>query len=1064
MIEVRSLGDAEIQVGDVLVTPTSPRKFAILLYLAAERGRRIARMQLQELAFDDLPEAGAGHSLRETIYQLRQAGVPIDGDKNGLIIPSHKVRWDIDSVLNGAELTRDQLLAIERGFLPNAHRSRSAAFLEWLDRHRAAVALNLTGALLREISRRKSCSDWQLTIAAARACLSLDPFNEEATLALAEALALTGSKTRAVALLDEYLAEVGKTSAELKLPAAVLRRRISERVDDSYRASLITPLFGRLDELTSLRRGLESAVAGEPACAVVTGEPGIGKTRLAEEFAEFAQLRGTTVCRIAMHAPDKLRPLSAFIDLVPKFLEMPGALGCASESLAALERLRRAKAGDISELSMSALDIRFAELVRATADLVDALAMERPLLVVIDDAQFLDEPSVQTLTRILSPSTSLRFMVVFTTRAPRDLLGALSHVRSLNVVKLEPLPSDTASSLVRYAFDQLQRDASPNLAVRIAEAASGNPLFALTLAAQCSTSGDHFSIPHSLGDLIGRRIESVSPGGLAVLATAVTLGQHATATRLSACLDVSQFELLQSVSELVDSGLVRAGADGVHATHPLVAEVLGSRLPTITRQLANAKVAAVMQREADATASPALLWHAAECWIAAGDETNGFRSLRACADYALTIGRVGEAAHTLSRACSLKIEDRALLDGLTALVRVAHLAGESQIVFDTASRLKKLGRAPTHDDIELAEISAMMLAYVDSEGPVDKLLACVDACDSGAHHRLSAASWLLKYADLVGRPELLVAAQRACESLVASPEDSILHLEFRMVLASATDRCDESIQLAEDLIEATSAMAAAEQFRFRRNAAVALLRAGATARSLHILSEVYAAAQAMDCLQNRAMIAVHLASVYEDMSMDGVADGWHATGLEALREARVRQRPLHFFVYEIDRAIARERYLEAARLYDEAAFSGMFDRGPLTRRWRLVIESRLHTAESEPSKVDVRRALMIARSGVRSMSGIRDAEVCCGIAALVKVAHVARARTLLRNYLEKERRDRRILTRSLEAWRRSLFTDQPLGGDHTRWAPDSALLDVDVPTGSADSPAFFGEISADGAF
>src|SRR4029079_16760302 len=69
MIFVHTLGTASIDVGSCSITPTSPRKFALLLYLAAERGRRIPRSVLQELIFPDQAERNARHSLRELIYQ-----------------------------------------------------------------------------------------------------------------------------------------------------------------------------------------------------------------------------------------------------------------------------------------------------------------------------------------------------------------------------------------------------------------------------------------------------------------------------------------------------------------------------------------------------------------------------------------------------------------------------------------------------------------------------------------------------------------------------------------------------------------------------------------------------------------------------------------------------------------------------------------------------------------------------------------------------------------------------------------------------------------------------------
>jgi len=105
MIFVHTLGTASIDVGSCSITPTSPRKFALLLYLAAERGRRIPRSILQDLIFPDQAERNARHSLRELVYQLRQVGVEIDPrpDAVELITP---VRLDYDAALDDKPLIR----------------------------------------------------------------------------------------------------------------------------------------------------------------------------------------------------------------------------------------------------------------------------------------------------------------------------------------------------------------------------------------------------------------------------------------------------------------------------------------------------------------------------------------------------------------------------------------------------------------------------------------------------------------------------------------------------------------------------------------------------------------------------------------------------------------------------------------------------------------------------------------------------------------------------------------------------------------------------------------------
>src|SRR4051812_30020310 len=94
MVIVHTLGEAVIDAGDLRITPASARKFALLLYLSSEPGRRISRLALQELIFPDQVDKNARHSLRELAYQFRQHGVFLDSDPDGIALRPDSVVSD----------------------------------------------------------------------------------------------------------------------------------------------------------------------------------------------------------------------------------------------------------------------------------------------------------------------------------------------------------------------------------------------------------------------------------------------------------------------------------------------------------------------------------------------------------------------------------------------------------------------------------------------------------------------------------------------------------------------------------------------------------------------------------------------------------------------------------------------------------------------------------------------------------------------------------------------------------------------------------------------------------
>src|SRR4051812_18871231 len=179
MLLVRALGAAEICVGDHRITPTSARSFALALYLAAERGRRLSRVALQELIFPAQGTTNAAHSLRQLLYKLRADGAQLTSDAQTVILAEEGVESDYGAAMAAQSLSREQLESLQGGFLPGYEPDVSSAFHEWLSAHRAKVELAFRRILLPQLSEAKARVDWDTAEQVARACLALDPLNEE---------------------------------------------------------------------------------------------------------------------------------------------------------------------------------------------------------------------------------------------------------------------------------------------------------------------------------------------------------------------------------------------------------------------------------------------------------------------------------------------------------------------------------------------------------------------------------------------------------------------------------------------------------------------------------------------------------------------------------------------------------------------------------------------------------------------------------------------------------------------------------------------------------------------
>src|SRR5581483_9326193 len=126
----------------------------------------------------------------------------------------------------------------------------------------------------------------------------------------AEALALAGSKSAALGVLDGYLEDVGAEQPQLQHIPLVLKRRISERVpEDTYRAADERLFVGR-EEAMSLLTSLGAATrAGNQQVLLLWGAPGIGKTRLLAEYDAFTALQGGLTLSLSAQPHDRYRPL-----------------------------------------------------------------------------------------------------------------------------------------------------------------------------------------------------------------------------------------------------------------------------------------------------------------------------------------------------------------------------------------------------------------------------------------------------------------------------------------------------------------------------------------------------------------------------------------------------------------------------------------------------------------------------------------------------------------------------------------------------------------------------------
>ena len=782
MIHVRTLGSAEVLAGEHRITPESAMLFALALYLSVSEGQRVQRSRLLELFWADGSDGSQRHALRQLLYRLRLRGFPVSLDGDELFVAAGDVDSDIERVLapGWPDEAAPAEIQVAASVLPGYDPPMPEPFREWLDELRSRVNSQYRRAALRQIDAARRDGRWRDVDEWARRCLQCDPLNEEATLAHAEAIAMGGSKVRALEIIDEYLKELGDRERVIGLPAKVLRRRVSESAPVRGRTEQeIIPLTGRAREIARLTDMLNGTLCGHGAAVFIVGAAGIGKSRLAQELRATAAMRGWRTLSTRLQMSDAQRPLGVFVDLLAGLLQLPGALGCAPTSLAQIRVLTEHEVAVGVDRTRSQEAEAVQERLRlAAADVLESVVSEGPLLILIDDLHWCDDASVLLLQFLIARSAGLPVMWAFAARPEGTyemLRDVLSDLR-VETVRVDPLSPVDANALFGVVVDGgAASDASARSELTSA-VTGGNPLFVVELARHVRATGQVSSLPHSLRSLIRDRAARLSPLAQHVLHTCAVLGRYASVPRVASVLEIGTAELLACIKELDVLSIVGAGPEmEALSIHDLWRDELLAQVIPAARKLLHYRCGLVLERESPLPKSPSMVWEAAQHLLASGSEAHALTLIEQCAQHQLDNGLPSEAARSFDMAFRSATTDldrfRALSGRIAALRRAADWTLISEVIGSAIELANRVGEPTEHNDWELLETEMMWRTEGDMNRSLDRSLRCVGDLAASTAHRARAAMLAAMIADNVCRFADLTAVHDAVKELSASGVD-----------------------------------------------------------------------------------------------------------------------------------------------------------------------------------------------------------------------------------------------------------------------------------------------------
>jgi DNA-binding SARP family transcriptional activator len=647
------LGSPSVGFGEGgTVTPQPPAKvIALLAYLVMEPGPA-TREQLAGLLWGDSTETEARASLRQALKHLRDSLGDIIRCDRSLVELSAPVQCETSEFRRVVAQDPQRALSTDiPRFLAGFSIRHAPLFDEWFAETRRGLLRQYQQALGTLAREAMGQWRWRDAVDLADRWLACEPLSEEAARLAIEARYLSGDRGAALACFHEYRTTfLRETGCEPSRSLFNLANRVeadsapisARPITDEWYArapSFGSSLIGREKEWGELVQLWKVVRRGSGRIVLIEGEAGVGKSRLAEEFLRYLVTSNSTVLRGHSYDSRAGVPYQPVVELLRDALTAPGIAGTAPEWLSEVTRLLPELRHRFPALAEPAVPGDAGEgwrLFEGVAQLVLALASERPLAISIDDLQWCDGDScnlIRFLVRRSQDAPVLWLATLSLEELERDapaarlsrMLRAQPHA---SVIPLRSLTEEELWRIIREMGHVSTPTGARRFAKRIFGVTAGNPfyviellktMFAKGLLAVDQETGEWTAPPNALAeqgrelpvsktvrDVIAERIERLPEQLAELLITAAVAGFGCGTEVLSHVHGISRLHAAALADALVDRRLLVEDAGAYRCAHPVIGQVVRSGLTGSRRRELHRSLALALDRVTSVTNSPKL--------------------------------------------------------------------------------------------------------------------------------------------------------------------------------------------------------------------------------------------------------------------------------------------------------------------------------------------------------------------------------------------------------------------------------------------------------------------------